>query len=156
MFKINYFSIFSIILIIYGLILAVFSVAEFPVSLQGGLFPYFTDKPIGEDGFYMIKVAWNIASNNGISYYDGEPTTGIQPLITFFYSLFCWICIHFFDSNKWFLLRILILVGVISHVLFAYLIGLLTIKLNRKKQDLESLLGLMRKILSLYNPSKKL
>ena len=134
MFKLNYFSIFSIILIIYGLILAVFSVAEFPVSLQGGLFPYLTDKPIGEDGFYMIKVAWNIASNNGISYYNGEPTTGIQPLITFFYSLICWICIHFFDSNKWFLLRILILVGVISHVLFAYLIGLLTIKLNNNVQ----------------------
>jgi len=128
--KFSYFSIFSIILIIYGLILSLFSVAEFPSSLQGGFFPYLSDKPIGEDGFYMIKVAWNIANNNGISYFNGEPTTGIQPLITFFYSVICWIIIHFFDSNKWLLLRILILVGVISHILFAYLVGLLSVKLN--------------------------
>ena len=56
----NYFSIFSIILIIYGLSLALFSVAGFPDSLQGGYFPFLTDKPLDEDGFYMIKVAWNL------------------------------------------------------------------------------------------------
>lgn len=133
--KLNYFSLFSIILIIYGTTLALFSVAGFPDSLQGGFFPFLTDKPLNEDGFYMIKVAWNIANNNGISYYNGEPTTGIQPLITFFYSLICWVFIHFFDSNKWILLRFLILVGVISHILFAYLVGLLTIKLNNNEQN---------------------
>ena len=132
--KLSYFSLFSIILIIYGLILSLFSVAEFPSSMQGGFFPYLSDKPIGEDGFYMIKVAWNFANNNGISYYNGEPTTGIQPLTTFFYSVISWIIIHFFDSNKWLLLRILILVGVISHILFAYLVGLLSIKLNNNAQ----------------------
>ena len=123
LFKLNYFSIFSSILIIYGIILALFSVAGFPDSLQGGFFPFLTDKPLNEDGFYMIKVAWNIANNNGISYYNGEPTTGIQPLITFFYSLICWVFIHFFDSSIVFLLSMVLLIVFFFQVII-YLICL--------------------------------
>ena len=62
--------------------------------------PYLSDKPIGEDGFYMLDVAWNIANNEGVTYSE-IPTTGIQPLVTLIYSGIAWINIHFLGENKW-------------------------------------------------------
>ena len=66
--KYNIFLSFSIILLLYSLFLSFFSIAEFPTSLVGGYLPYLSDKPLGEDGFYMLKVAWNIANGDGITY----------------------------------------------------------------------------------------
>ena len=80
---------------IYGLFLAIFSIADFPTSLVGGYLPYLSDKPLGEDGFYMLRVAWNIANGDGITYSTGQLTSGIQPIITFFYSLIAFININF-------------------------------------------------------------
>ena len=37
--------------------------------------PYVSDKIIGEDGYYMLTVAWNLAQGHGISYNFGEQTT---------------------------------------------------------------------------------
>ena len=50
-----------------------------------------------------IDAEYAIANNNGISYYNGEPTTGIQPLITFFYSLICSLYVNF---NRFFFAKL--------------------------------------------------
>ncbi len=129
----NKFIFFSTIFIFYSLFLTIFSKEGFPTSPKIGFLPYLSDKPLGEDGFYMLKVAWNIASGNGITYSPGQLTTGIQPLITFFYSFFSWITIKFFDSNKWIFVRFIILIGSLSHVLLAYLVGRLSEKFLQYK-----------------------
>ena len=116
------FLFFSILLITYGVFLSAFSVADFPNSMKVGFMPYLSDKPVGEDGFYMLDVAWNIASNKGISY-AGIPTTGIQPLVTFIYSFLAWINISFLGANKWLFVRHIIFFGTITHIIFSFLMG---------------------------------
>jgi hypothetical protein len=41
-----------------------------------------SDKPVGEDGYYMLTIALNIAQGHGIAYNYSLPATGIQPLST--------------------------------------------------------------------------
>ena len=130
---------FSIILFIYGLFLAIFSIADFPSSLVGGNLPYLSDKPLGEDGFYMLRVAWNIANGKGITYSTDQLTTGVQPIITFFYSLIAFININFFNSNKWLFLREIIVLGTLSHIFLSFLIGSLSVRILpflKSKQNL--------------------
>ena len=44
----------------YYACLAIGSRDGFPRNMQDGhLFPYLADKPVGEDGYYMLTVAWN-------------------------------------------------------------------------------------------------
>ncbi len=67
----------------YGLALALGSHAGFPASrLTHSVMPYLADKPLGEDGFYMLTVAWHLAQGHGVTYNDGLVVTGIQPLAT--------------------------------------------------------------------------
>ncbi len=127
------FLFFSSLLIAYGLFLSIFSVADFPTSMKVGFMPYLSDKPLGEDGFYMLDVAWNIANNKGISY-SGFPTTGIQPLATFLYSLLAWININFLGANKWLFVRHIIFFGTITHIIFSYLLGCICTYLYKKKK----------------------
>ena len=53
-------------------------------------FPFLADKPVGEDAYYMLTVAWNIADGQGIVYNYDHSTTGIQPLSTFVYAGLAW------------------------------------------------------------------
>ena len=128
------FLLFSSLLLSYGIFLSCFSVADFPSSLKIGFLPYLSDKPVGEDGFYMLDVAWNIANNKGISY-SGSPTTGIQPLATFIYSILSWLNINFLGSNKWLLVRHIIFLGTITHIIFSYLIGCICSVLYKNKNE---------------------
>jgi hypothetical protein len=84
--------------------------------------PYLSDKPVGEDGYYMLTVAWNIACGYGIAIRPGELTTGIQPLATFIYSLLAWAVI-IFKGNKYDFIRTVIIFSGINQIIFAYLAG---------------------------------
>jgi hypothetical protein len=48
------------------------------------------DKPLGEDGFYMLSVARSLAEGAGLSY-GSTATTGVQPLATICYAAIYWI-----------------------------------------------------------------
>ena len=49
------------VLILYTLALAIFAREGFPTSLSTGSgFPYLSDQPVGEDGYYMMMAAWNL------------------------------------------------------------------------------------------------
>ncbi len=128
------FVFFAAIIMAYGIFLSIFSVADFPTSMKVGFMPYLSDKPIGEDGFYMLDLAWNIANNKGISY-AGLPTTGFQPLVTFLYGLLSWVNIKFLGANKWLLLRHVILLGTITHIIFSYLMGCICTFLYKKNKE---------------------
>ena len=121
---------FRIILIIlvflqllYGLALAMFSLPGFPRSMDtGGFFPYLSDKPVGEDGYYMLTVAWNIASGKGIVYNYQQPTTGIQPLSTFLDASIAWM-VQMLGGDKWIFTRVILFMGTIYLLVFAHLTG---------------------------------
>ena len=85
--------------------------------------PFLSDKPLGEDGYYMLTVAWNIASGNGIAIRPGQVTTGIQPLATFIYAIFAWLVIAF-EGDKFDFVRTIILFGGLNQILFALIMGL--------------------------------
>lgn len=75
------------IFIAYQLILTIFSNPGYPSQIYNNkFFPYLVDKPLTEDGFYMLTAARNFAEGRGISYNFNEPTTGVQPLSVFVYS----------------------------------------------------------------------
>jgi hypothetical protein len=107
----------------YLLILTSMSLVGFPTDLKSTHnFPYLADKPVGEDGFYMLTVAWDIAKGHGITYNYNLPTTGIQPLSTFIYAGLAWI-VQAYGGDKWIFIRIVLLFGGISLLVFAHLIG---------------------------------
>ena len=71
----------------YSALLAVFSSGSFPEKIfHGNFWPYLADKPISEDGFYLLTVAEKISKGEGVTYNFHVPTTGIQPLVVFIYS----------------------------------------------------------------------
>ncbi len=113
----------GILVLAYGVFLAIFSNSGFPRAMKNGSpFPYLCDKPVGEDAYYMLSVARNIARGKGIVYNDQKKTTGIQPLATFIYAGLIWI-IQKSDGNEWALVRMVLIFGVIVHILLAHIIG---------------------------------
>lgn len=71
----------------YAASLAIFSSNEAPTQLfHGKFFPYLADKPISEDGFYMLTVAKYFANGGGFVYNFGNETSGVQPLSTVLYG----------------------------------------------------------------------
>ena len=72
----------SLLLLAYVGLLACHSASGFPATMTtGSHWPLLMDKPLGEDGFYMLTVADNIATSGHIRYNGGLPATGIQPLV---------------------------------------------------------------------------
>ncbi|NWF90014.1 MAG: hypothetical protein HXY50_11215 [Ignavibacteriaceae bacterium] len=87
--KYSYFNAALIVLfILFVSALSFFSHEGFPKSESSSIsFPFLSEKPITEDGYYALTVAWNIGSGKGITYnYSGE-TTGFQPLYVFLLSV---------------------------------------------------------------------
>ena len=108
----------------YTVFIALWSLRGFPIEIQTSfLMPFLSDKPLGEDGYYMLTVAWNIASGNGIAIRPGQVTTGIQPLATFIYAIFAWLVIAF-EGDKFDFVRTIILFGGLNQILFALIMGL--------------------------------
>lgn len=126
------FTILSLLIIGYVLILSTGSIAGFPESMASGhLMPFLSDKPVGEDGFYMLSVAYNIATGNGITYNYQIPTTGIQPLATMVFAALAKANLML-GGNKWSFVRVVIGFSGVLHILLAYLVGMLSVDVARR------------------------
>lgn len=126
------------ILIAYTLVLAFGATAGFPSSLTTGLyFPYLSDQPVGEDGYYLLLVAWNLARGEGLTANFGEVVTGIQPLMTLLLAGIARI-VQAFGGDKFDFARAMILLGGANLLLFAFLIGRLTREALSETADRET------------------
>ena len=106
----------------YVLFISLFSLQEFPAPNTSNYFvPYLSERPFSEDGFYSLKVAWNIGRGEGIVYNYNKPTTGIQPLYVFTASVISNVNKIFGGDKFTFLRMIIILSGIIS-IVFAFVI----------------------------------
>ena len=142
---------FALILVIcfinYSVILSLGSLGGFPEHrYNNGLFPFLSEKPLSEDGFYSLAVSWNIASGYGITYNGKTPTTGFQPLSVFINSLLAFIII-LFGGDKYAFLRAVIILSSVIQIVFAILIYLVASKLssntNKKMLLIVSLLSVL-------------
>ncbi len=116
---------FVFLYFIYGSVLVIGSRTGFPDHMgDGSFFPFLSDQPVGEDGYYMLTVAWNMAEGRGIVYTYDMPTTGIQPLVTFIFSGIAWV-VQMMGGDKWIFIRAVMLLGIFLLPVYAHLIGLL-------------------------------
>jgi hypothetical protein len=114
---------------LYSLSLVIFSLAGFPKNMHDGhLFPYLAEKPVGEDAYYMLTVAWNMASGRGIVYNYNMPVTGIQPLATALYAIFAWVT-QSTGGDQWLFVRSILLLTSVALLLFGHLVGKLAYSL---------------------------
>ena len=114
---------------VYGVAIAGFSRTGLPQTMApGGHWPYLADKPLGEDGFYMLKVGWNLAAGRGLSYNGTTPTTGIQPLATFLYAAIAWV-VRACGGETWAFLRAVVAISAIGFAAFALQMGRLAARL---------------------------
>ena len=112
-----------VIYLTYSLILAFFSHSGFPQAMSvDSIMPYLADKPVGEDAFYILTVAWNLADKYTISYNYDQLTTGIQPLVTFIYAIFAWV-VQLLGGDKWIFIRIVIIYNVFILLTLAHVLG---------------------------------
>lgn len=119
-----------IVFSVYVLILAFFSLDEFPKeSINTNYFPYLAERPITEDGFYALKVAWNIGNGDGVVYNFSQPTTGIQPLFVFLTSGLAFIN-KIFNGDKNTFLRLVILFSGSIQILFVFILFMLSLLLS--------------------------
>lgn len=84
--------------------------------------PFLSDRPVGEDGYYMLTVAWNLAEKGRMVYDLEKRTTGVQPLATFVYAAIARV-VQAFHGDKWDFVRWIILSNVVLIVVFAHLVG---------------------------------
>jgi len=111
------------LLLAYGLVLAIGSRQGFPQTMDYGFgMPFLSDRPVGEDGFYMLTVAWYLADTGHLEYNFGTITTGIQPLATFVYALVAKV-VQLFGGTRWTFVRWIIAFNVLLSLAFAYYVG---------------------------------
>ncbi|MDY0083474.1 MAG: hypothetical protein RBR74_09860 [Ignavibacteriaceae bacterium] len=109
-----------LIFIIYVIVLSFFSKGDFPESgFNNSYFPYLSERPLTEDGFYSLKIAWNIGTGKGITYNFEQPTTGFQPLYVFILSIFAFI-VSGLGGDKIVFLRLVILLSGFTALLLSY------------------------------------
>lgn len=107
----------------YGLALALGASADFANSLStASRMPFLYDKPVGEDGFYMLGVAWNLAEGRGLVGNFDQPVTGVQPLATLIYAALAWLMQSVGGGRDEFI-RLVIAFGVANLAVFAHLMG---------------------------------
>jgi hypothetical protein len=74
------------VVVLYGLVLCITAAAGTPDRpVPAAPTANLLDKPLGEDGFYMLSVARSLAEGGGLSY-GQVATTGVQPLATIVYA----------------------------------------------------------------------
>jgi hypothetical protein len=113
----------ALLFLTYGCFLAGKSVAGFPTSQTTHTrWPWLGDKPVGEDGFYMLTVADNLAVKHHLVYNQDMPATGIQPLATVFFALIA-LTVHHLGGDRWTLVRAVILFGTALFVSFAWMLA---------------------------------
>jgi hypothetical protein len=125
------------VLLIYTLALTIFAREGFPTSLETGSgFPYLSDQPVGEDGYYMMMVAWNLGSGQGMTANFGETVTGVQPLMTLVLAGVAWV-IKAVGGDKWDLARAVILLGGLNVVALAFVVARIARALIAHEADRE-------------------
>ncbi len=119
----------------YSLFLAFGSIEGFPQKFKENVnMPYLSDRPVGEDGFYMLTVAWNIPIEKKICYNYGILTSGIQPLNTFVFAVIAYY-VQYAGLSKWDFVRAVILFGVLNLLLFSLLIYRISLELISENAD---------------------
>lgn len=137
------------VFITYVIFLSLFSNPEFPASEQGNSFmPYLADRPIIEDGFYSLKIAWNVGTGKGVTYNFNHSTTGFQPLYVFLLSVFAYI-ISGLGGDKIIFLRFVIIFSGITAIILSYL--LFSFISNLKKNLDRKILFTVINLLILFN-----
>jgi hypothetical protein len=118
------------VFLVYTGLLAFGSRAGFPTSPHiESSWPVLSDKPIGEDGFYMLTIAWHLAESGKLAYNDGELTTGTQPLATFVYAGLA-LAVQMAGGDRWTLARLVVLFGGATLAIFAWQMRRLTLALT--------------------------
>ena len=126
-------------LTIYGLSLAALSPAGFPNEIvHGSSWPYVIDQPLGEDAFYALTVAWNVAAGDGIVYNQHVPTAGFQPLVTFTYAGLAWVT-QLLGGDKFLYCRLVLLFNMFVMLAFAHLAGALAQRISLSGRHQHSL-----------------
>jgi hypothetical protein len=123
----------SILFLIYCGLLATHSVRGFPSShVTQEHWPWLGDKPVGEDGFYMLSVADDLARTHHMVYTYQMPTTGIQPLSTVLFAGVAWLTNHL-GGDRWTLVRAVLFFGSMEFVLFCWIISRFAASLAREE-----------------------
>jgi hypothetical protein len=116
----------ALLFLINTCILVSKSVAGFPAThAPRTIWPWLADKPVGEDGFYMLTVADNLAVQHHLVYNQNMPATGIQPLSTLIFAGIA-LTVHFIGGDRWTLVRAIILIGSVSLLLFSWMLASIT------------------------------
>jgi hypothetical protein len=119
----------SVLMLVYSCLLAGKSLAGFPVShITHTRWPWLGDKPVGEDGFYMLTVADNLATTHRLVYNYGMPATGIQPLATLLFAGIA-VVVHHLGGDRWTLIRAIIVFGSILFIAFSWMMAYLAASL---------------------------
>ena len=92
--------------------------------------PALMDKPVGEDGYYMLTVADNIATTGRILYNRGAPATGIQPLATMLFAALD-LVVRWCSGGPAALVRSVLGLGVVLHLLLAWQLSRISAALSR-------------------------
>jgi hypothetical protein len=122
--KIN--KILILIFILYVILLSFLSQGGFPKKINDPIsFPFLSEKPITEDGYYALTVAWNIGKGKGITYNFSQSTTGFQPLYVFILSPLAFV-VNFVGGSKIGFVRVVVLFSGILLLVFMWLIKNLT------------------------------
>jgi hypothetical protein len=124
-------------LLAYACILAIMASSASTTAGGFGFWPSLYEKPVGEDGYYMLAVAWNFAATGTLAYNFGDVTTGIQPLATFVYALVAK-AVQLFDGDKDTFARATIFFNGLLLVAFCLLIGRLARLVAAESSDPET------------------
>lgn len=115
--------IFSLLFLVYAGLLATHSVAGFPEARKTHTsWPWLGDKPVGEDGFYMLTVADHIAREHHIVYNYGQPATGFQPLTTFVWAGID-VAVARAGGDAWALVRFVLLFQCLLFLAFVWMLA---------------------------------
>ncbi len=113
----------SLAFLIYAALLTANSVSGFPATRATHTrWPWLGDKPVGEDGFYMLSVADHIARQHHVTYNYGQPATGFQPLATFLWAGVDLVVLHA-GGDLWSLVRSVLLVQCLLFLGFAWMLA---------------------------------
>ncbi len=114
---------FSLVFLAYAVLLTSRSVAGFPHTLETHThWPWLGDKPVGEDGFYMLTVADHMARQHHITYNYGEPATGFQPLATFLWAGID-LLVRAIGGDAWLLVRSVLFFQCLLFLVFVWLLA---------------------------------
>ncbi len=92
--------------------------------------PFLSDKPLGDDGYYMLSIAWNSIDAGALVYAPGHPTTGLQPLCELLYMGLAGL-VRVLGGDRWMFARVVLLVCAGTLLLLAHLLGRIAAQLAK-------------------------